>query len=332
MSSSPFQTQQMLPIWPDEVRGGPNPLLRSAFFAAVASKHRKIFEDRATAAKEPEGILIAAQDGVTIKYTGTQLNQYDADVFFEILHRSRRSPLGTFAVFSGSDFLKSIGRVRNNLNYEDLDTSLRRLKRGTVDVAWRGTNFRPMAYTGSLVAEVERETESKLYKVSLFPKIKVLFEPTSLTYLQWPDRKKLLRAPLAQWLHSYFSTHARPFPITVDWIQEKSGHAESRRADFLRTLRNAIKVLQEQLGWHIEWAGNLLKVTHKPTSSQRRHVERSERQRLLLENDRIRKQGTTRYDGQKQPTAPSKMVSKTSGQRALAHASDTLTSLFPNRN
>lgn len=279
-----YQIQQMLPIWPDEVRGGPNPLLRSAFFAAVASKHRKIFEDRTTVAKEPEGIVIAAQDGITIKYTGTQLNQYDADVFFEILHRSRRSPLGTVVFFTGSEFLESIGRVRNNLNYEDLETSLRRLKRGVVDVAWRTPTNKPMAYSGNLIAEVERETESKLYKVSLFPKIKVLFEPTNFTYLQWQDRKKLLRAPLAQWLHSYFSTHAKPFPISVDWVQEKSGHASSRRADFLRTLRKAIDVLQEKLDWQVEWTeDDRLKVTHQPTQSQQRHIERADRRKAILE-------------------------------------------------
>ena len=325
---SSFQLQHTLPIWPDEVRGGPNPLLRSAFFAAVASKHRKIFADQAVASKEPEGILIAAQDGVTIKYTGTQLNQYDADVFFEILHRSRRSPLGTFAIFSGSDFLKSIGRVRNNLNYEDLDTSLRRLKRGTVDVAWRGANSRPMQYTGSLLAEVERETESKLYKVSLFPKIKILFEPTSLTYLQWPDRKKLLRAPLAQWLHSYFSTHARPFPITVSWIQEKSGHADSRRADFLRTLRNAVKVLKDQLGWEVEWTGDLLKVAHKPTSSQMRHIERSDRRKALLEASN-RPQGSSPRTGELlRPEKRPQHRPNPSRPQELTRASDTLASLF----
>ncbi|MBB5060736.1 hypothetical protein HDF16_005472 [Granulicella aggregans] len=283
------QLQQMLPIWPDDVRGGPNPLLRSAFFAAVASKHRKIFENRTTAAEEPEGILIAAQDGVAIKYTGTQLNQYDADVFFEILHRSRRSPLGTVVCFTGAEFLESIGRVRNNLNYQDLDMSLRRLKRGTVDVAWRSPSSRPMAYTGSLLAEVERDTESKLYKVSLFPKIKVLFEPSTFTYLQWPDRKKLIRAPLAQWLHSFFSTHAKPFPISVDWIQDKSGHGASRRADFLRTLRKAIEVLQVQLDWQIEWTDDdRLKITHATTESQKRHIGRAEKRRAVIEANKQR--------------------------------------------
>lgn len=325
--SSTYQLQQMLPIWPDEVRGGPNPLLRSAFFAAVASKHRKIFEDRTNVAKEPEGVIIAAQDGVVIKYTGTQLNQYDADVFFEIMHRSRRSPLGTDAFFTGSEFLESIGRVRNNLNYEDLETSLRRLKRGTVDVAWRTPNNRPMAYTGSLVAEVERETESKLYKVSLFPKIKVLFEPTNFTYLQWQDRKKLIRAPLAQWLHSYFSTHAKPFPISVDWIQEKSGHASSRRADFLRTLRKAIEVLQEKLDWQIEWTDDdRLKVTHQPTQSQQRHIERSDRRKTILEANNS---GQRHGQPSGQPSG-SAAHAKSSRNADLKPVTGTLVELFRN--
>lgn len=324
---STYQLQQMLPIWPDEVRGGPNPLLRSAFFAAVASKHRKIFEDRTNVAKEPEGVIIAAQDGVVIKYTGTQLNQYDADVFFEIMHRSRRSPLGTDAFFTGSEFLESIGRVRNNLNYEDLETSLRRLKRGIVDVAWRTPNNRPMAYTGSLVAEVERETESKLYKVSLFPKIKVLFEPTNFTYLQWQDRKKLIRAPLAQWLHSYFSTHAKPFPISVNWIQEKSGHASSRRADFLRTLRKAVEVLQVKLNWQVEWMDDdRLKVTHQPTPSQQRHIERSDSRKAILEADNSTTRNGQPSSHQRRPA----QHDKAARHDDLKPVTETLVDLFRN--
>jgi len=317
-------------MWPNEVRGGPNPLLRSAFFAAVASKHRKIFEDRSSAAREPEGITIAAQDGVSIKYTGTQLNQYDADVFFEVLHRSRRSPLGTDAFFTGSEFLASIGRVRNNLNYEDLDTSLRRLKRGTVDVAWRGAGQRQMAYTGSLIAEYERETTSKLYKVSLFPKIKILFEPTSLTYLQWQDRKLLIRAPLAQWLHSYFSSHARPFPVTVAFLQEKSGHASSRRADFLRTLRAAVEVLREKLNWQIEWTGDLLQVEHKPTSSQKRHIERADRRKALLDETKRPRQIAAVTGEQKRPGARCKTPSRLLNSSGMTSAADVVASLFPN--
>ena len=137
------QIPAQLPIWPDAVRGGPNVLLRSAFFAGIQSRQRRTLGHQTS-------VVIAAQDGVSIKYAGTQLNQYDADVFFEMLHRARREQLGAVAIFSGASFLEAIGRSRNNLNYEDLDNSLRRLKRGTLDVSWRVGN-RPYVFVGSLI-------------------------------------------------------------------------------------------------------------------------------------------------------------------------------------
>lgn len=270
-----------LPIWPDAMRGGPNALLRSAFFAGIASKNRKVLETRSSPADEPEGILIAAQDGIAIKYTGTQLNQYDADVFFEVLHRSRRHPLGTTARFAGGDFLKQIGRTRNDLNYQDLDTSLRRLKRGIVDVKWR-VGQRQYVYVGSLISSYVRETTTKLYCVQLDPAVKTLFEDSSYTQLEWEARQKLMKAPLAQWLHSYYSTHARPFPVTVAYLQEKTGHEGSRRDHFLVTLRRALDVLRKQLDWKIELEDGLLTITRPPTESQTRHLARSDHRKEIV--------------------------------------------------
>lgn len=276
-----------LPIWPDAMRGGPNALLRSAFFAGIASKNRKVLETRSSPSEEPEGVLIAAQDGISIKYTGTQLNQYDADVFFEVLHRSRRHALGNVARFAGGDFLKQIGRTRNDLNYQDLDTSLRRLKRGVVDVKWR-VNQRQYIYVGSLIDSYIRETTSKLYCVQLAPAVKTLFEDSSYTQLEWEARLKLRKAPLAQWLHSYFSTHARPFPVTVAYLQEKTGHETSRRDHFLVTLRRALDVLRKQLNWTIELEDGLLTITRPATDSQNRHLARSDQRKEIVKAARDR--------------------------------------------
>lgn len=288
-----------LPIWPDAMRAGPNALLRSAFFAGIASKNRKVLEFRTSPAQEPEGVLIAAQDGITIKYTGTQLNQYDADVFFEVLHRSRRHPLGHVARFAGGDFLNEIGRSRNDLNYEDLDTSLRRLKRGIVDVKWR-VGQRQYIYCGSLIDSYIRETSSKLYCVALAPAVKTLFDNSSYTQLEWEDRLKLRKAPLAQWLHSYFSTHARPFPVTVTFLQEKTGHETSRRDHFLVTLRRALDVLREQLGWTIELKGGLLAITRPPSGSQTRHLARSDKRKELMKAEKERSLQANAYQAPRQ--------------------------------
>ena len=268
------QLPVQLPIWPDGVRGGPNPLLRSALFAGVPSRYRKVFEARSSASHEPEGITIASQDGISLRYTGTQLNQYDADVFFEIIHRLRRNPLGQAAYFNGCDFLRAIGRHTSKPDYEDLDTSLRRLKRGVLDVRWT-TRDRHLIYTGSLIDSLVRDTATREYCVSLSPNTKTLFESSSFTYLEWSERKRLIRSPLAQWLHSYYSTHAKPFSVTIAFLQTTSGQDSARTRDFLRSLRNALEMLQEQVGWTCEWPdGGLLKMIRTPSAAQERSIGR----------------------------------------------------------
>lgn len=276
-----IRTSVQLPIWPDRVRGGPNALLRTALFAGVPSRYRKILEHRPSAAVEPEGVLVASQDGITMLYTGTQLNQYDADVFFEVLQRARRTPLGEAASFAGADFLRAIGRGDSKRDYEDLDMSLRRLTRGLVDVKWR-IQHRPLAYTGSLIAEFMRETDSRLYRIHLSPGMKSLFEPSSFTMLEWEERKRLLRNPLAQWLHSYYSTHANPFNVSVGFLQKTTGQESARPRDFARALRVALGLLEKELGWSVVWTTpTLIQVVRTPSDTQARHLEvRRARKRL----------------------------------------------------
>ena len=94
-----------LPFWADPVRGVPNALLRSAFFAAIHSKKRRQLGIQKRPEKPPEGIIIAAQKGDVIKFAGTQLNQYDADVFLKHYteHVSIRLELSaSFAVTTSS--------------------------------------------------------------------------------------------------------------------------------------------------------------------------------------------------------------------------------------
>jgi hypothetical protein len=174
--------QRQLPIWPDSVRGGPNAILRSALFAGIQSKKRQVLGTQLRPDKKPEGVAIASQDGIKITFAGTQFNQYDADVFFETLHRARRAPLETACEFKGAEFLKAIGRSCNNLSYEDLEESLDRLRRGSVDLEWN-INARHYRFSGSLIAYYIRETTTKRYKVTFAKEILTLFAPASWTQL-----------------------------------------------------------------------------------------------------------------------------------------------------
>ena len=260
-----------LPIWPEIVRGGPNALLRSAFFAGIHSKKRQKLGIQLKPEKEPEGITIAAQDGIKIKYAGTQLNQYDADVFFEALHLARHHPLETECIFTGSSFLRAIGRTRNDLNYEDLNDSLKRLRNGSLEMEW-AIKGRRYIFTGSLVSSYVRETQSKLYKVTFANEIRTLFSPSCWTQLEWNERMSLKGKPLAQWLHSYYSTHASPFPVSVAFLHEKTGSPTKLLKHFKTELKNAFTSLHEVLGWEPSWNGDLVTIKRPPSASQGRFL------------------------------------------------------------
>lgn len=260
-----------LPIWPEPVRGGPNALLRSALFAGIHSKKRKTLGTRIKPGKPPQGVTIAAQDGITITFAGDQLNQYDADVFFEALHRARCHPLGTECCFHGYGFLKAMGRRTGKEQYEDLDDSLTRLRNGNLVVKWeiRGRQYE---FNGSLIAYYVREETTKVYKVTFAKEIETLFAPACWTQLEWDERQSLKSQPLAQWLHAYFSTHAEPYPVSARFLHEKSGSPTKLLKHFRTELKNALATLEKRLGWKATWNGDLVTVTHPPSPSQARHL------------------------------------------------------------
>ena len=83
-----------LPLWPEAKRGAPNAVLRGALFAAVQGKGRIALDRK----------LLAAQDGITIRYTGWQLTQSDLDVWEQTLHLARTQALGTKCYFTARAF------------------------------------------------------------------------------------------------------------------------------------------------------------------------------------------------------------------------------------
>jgi len=265
------QRVEQLPFWPDPVRGAPNTLLRSAFFAGIHSKKRRHLGIQSSPEKSLEGVTIAAQDGSIIKYAGIQLNQYDADVFFEALHRARGNPLPTECIFTGYDFLKAIGRLDSRREYEDLEDSLRRLRDGRVEIEWK-INRRHYKFEGGLIAAHVREENSKLYKVTFAKEIRDLFAPACWTQLEWEERMALKGKPLAQWLHSFYCSHAKPFPLSIAYLHEKSGSTRTLLKGFRTDLKNALVTLDKKLGWKGVWDSDLLTLMRQPSAAQIRHL------------------------------------------------------------
>ena len=89
-----------LPLWPETKRGAINAVLRSALFAAIQGKGRVALERE----------IVAAQQGIEIRFTGWQLSQSELDVWEQILHLARTQATGTECYFTAHGFLKAMGR------------------------------------------------------------------------------------------------------------------------------------------------------------------------------------------------------------------------------
>jgi hypothetical protein len=260
-----------LPLWPEPARGTPNDVLRSALFAAIQGKGREYIEDR----------LIAAVDGISIRYTGRQLEQSDLDVWEQVLHLARQHPLGTVCYFKGGAFLKAIGRSAGKSDYKWLATVLTRLTACEV-------RFKRPGYTHGrgLIASYDIDEHTGLYRVSVDPDMAKLYA-AGWTAIDWQQRQQLRGKPLALWLHGYYATHAKPLPVKVNTLRSLSGSKDKALFSYRQKLRralNELKAIGAIASWQID-AADLVTVDRGDaiTASQRRHLIKAKSRRKRKE-------------------------------------------------
>ena len=256
-SAGPAKVIQ-LPLWPDAKRGAPNAVLRGALFAAV-------HKDRQYMRRQE---LIATQDGVTIRYTGEQLDQADLDVWEQTLHLARTQALGTECHFTAHGFLKSLGRSTGKHNHDWLKASLVRLAGAVVEItAGRRTYF------GTLVEGGMRDEDTGRYVVEINPKLAKFYGRTQWTQIDWEQRQRLRGKPLALWLHGFYASHAAPYPLSVSYLHKLSGSQTKQLRYFKKNLTQALRDL-EAVGAikSFEIRDDLVHVRTVPSKSQRKHL------------------------------------------------------------
>ena len=247
-----------LPLWPEAKRGAPNAVLRGALFAAI-HKDRQYMRRKE---------LIATQDGVTIRYTGEQLDQADLDVWEQALHLARTQALGSRCYFTAHGFLKALGRSTGKMNHEWLEFALARLSATSVEItAGRRTYF------GSLIDGGVRDEDTGRYVVEINPKLAAFYGRTQWTQINWEQRQRLRGKPLALWLHGFYATHARPNALRVAYLHKLSGSQTKLLWKFKQNLTRALRDL-EAVGAikSFEIRDNLVYVRTVPSKSQQRHL------------------------------------------------------------
>ena len=250
----------LLPPWPSAVRGVPNSLLRSALFGAI-KRGKRAYQDR---------IKKASVEGVTVIHAGPQLDQADLDVWQHCLHLARTDELGTRIQFTAGGFLKAIDRSTGKSQHEWLKGAFARLSSSVVEVA-----DGKRAYFGPMLIGGARDDETGQYVIEMNPKIASLFGTDGWTGVEIEVRRALKKQPLAQWLHQFYSSHARPFGFKVETIHKLCGSDNKQLAGFRRELSEALKKLSEATKWTCEIDGNdVVNVAKTPTLSQRKTLKK----------------------------------------------------------
>ena len=247
-----------LPLWPEPKRGAPNAVLRGALFAAVQGKGRVVM-DR---------VFLAAQDGITIRYTGWQLTQSDLDVWEQALHLARTQALGSACYFTARGFLKALGRRPGKSGLDWLESVFSRLSATDVQIRYEGRT-----YFGSLIEEGMRDEETGRYVVVINPKLARFFGPTRWTQIDWEQRQLLRNKPLALWLHGFYASHAAPHALTVEYLHKLSGSQTKQLWKFKQNLTQALRDLEAAgaiRGFEIR--DGRVHVQTVPSQSQQRHL------------------------------------------------------------
>ena len=248
-----------LPLWPEAKRAAPNAVLRAALFAAIQGKGRA-----GLLRKE----LLATQDGVTIRYTGWQLDQADLDVWEQVLHLARTQALGKKCYFSTHSFLKALGRSTGKQNHVWLEEALDRLSATSVSIS-----DGHLTYFGSLIEEAMRDEDTGKFVVVINPKLAKFYGRTQWTQIDWQQRQALKRKPLALWLHGFYATHAAPYPLRVAYLHKLSGSQTKQLRKFKQNLTRALRDLQAIGALEaFEIVGDLVRVQTVPSPSQQRHL------------------------------------------------------------
>ena len=251
-----------LPFWPEAVRGVPNGVLRSALFGAIKKGPRRYLEC----------VEMSSLEGIRIIYTGPRLDQGDLDVWETALHIVRLCALGDEFRITAYQFLKILGLTNTGPNRNTLERRLHRLKANGVEI-----EIGRYSYEGSLIDEVYRDKETLEYVIRLNPKLRALFEKDQWTMVDWAVRMELSGQPLAQWLHGFYATHAKPYPMSLEKLHELCGSEAEEMWKFKQLLARAAEAVGHACEKHgqafqTEIRDNLVYVDRQPSRSQQKHL------------------------------------------------------------
>ena len=229
-----------LALWTDPQRGVPNEFVRSALFPAIQPNK----------AKYVEGQTLFGQDGFSITFTGKQLTQSDLDVYEGIMHIARGLHEGNKIRFTTYQLLKLIDRDTGRSQHQWLLRVLQRLTATSLAITRDGKKV----FWGSLLPKGAADMEDGKFSVEVSREMVKLFS-RGYTVIEWHQRRALGKKPLAQALHGWICSHAKPYPVSVQYLRDLTGSETRELKHFRASLRVALDAVQETgaiASWRID--------------------------------------------------------------------------------
>lgn len=217
-----------LSTWREDRHGSPNSFLRSALFAAIQSKDR-VYLNKAE---------VFSQQGISIGYTGQQLNQEDMTVWLALVDLMKKDSLGTECKFTAHEILKYMGLPTGGTQYERLALSIRRMTACLVEV-----ETERYIYGKSLIEGFVIDKDTNEYRVKLSRHLIKLFGDNDWTAIDWEQRRQLKSKPLCLKLHDYYSSHEKPLPISLGFLSNITGSVNKQKAGFKAKVKIALEEL-----------------------------------------------------------------------------------------
>lgn len=253
--------QMKLELWPDEVRGVPNAILRGSLFG--------VGQERAVHKKRT---LIAAVEGYEIRFKGETFNQTDLDVLEGMLHVAMPHPLGKRVEFTVHSFLKALGRKTSGEQHEQFKEQVVRLMGGVVEITDTKSK---VTFMGTLVSKAFRDEETGRYVV-IFDKDMLNLYEAGYSHIDWNQRMALGKSTLAKWLHGFYATHAKPYAYKVETLHKLCGSLAALK-EFRRMLKKALTDLVNVgaiQSWSID-QDDLVTIQRTPSKAQQKFLNRT---------------------------------------------------------
>lgn len=252
-SIMPIQAELFLmPKAPEEHRPIPNVLARSAIFGIGNPKKKR----RRYSVDDPA--IIGSTNNIVITYTGDELWQDDEDVFIQLAYLNRQKPIGQEVQFVARQVLLALGWEPSANNYNRLQLCIERLAGAHIVIRSASGDYGKGGFR--LISKFawydpKQKKNERVVSVTLDPESYELFGSQQYTLIDWQQRKRL-SSDLSKWLHSFYSTHARPLPYYVETLRKMCG-SESSKENFVRLLKKshaelAVVGMLHAQGWTIE--------------------------------------------------------------------------------